>query len=236
MIVACLIVSLILLQTCTTIEGQLETSFTPADSFALESLGGTINFGLNGTYSSATMANNTWVFENLRLNGSQPLNTLRVSTKDSSIIINSYRAFNITLRGARLRYVAQEKGRQTFNIGIAAGEGRWGLHPEWSVIVNGIWLGEGEGWTIKPDGTLTVTGALGNVSIVYYSFMRLIGNTSDLPFYEQHSVSIATIALVAIVASVGAIIRLKTRKNGSPVLNGGKSAGQNLTGEKMETK
>jgi hypothetical protein len=90
------------------------------------------------------------------------------------------------------------------------------LHPEWSVIVDGVWLGEGEGWTIRPDGTLTVTGGVGNVSIVYYSFMGLIENEPDLPFYEQHSVSIATIALVAIIASLGAIIRLKTKKTVAP--------------------
>lgn len=111
-----------------------------------------------------------------------------------------------------LRYVAQGQGQQTFNIGIAAGEGRWGLHPEWSVIVDGAWLGEGEGWTIRPNGTLTVIGVVGNVSIVYYNFMRLIGNESDLPFYKQHSVSIGAIALVVIIASLGAIIKLKTKK------------------------
>jgi hypothetical protein len=209
-------VSLILLQSCATTKGQLETSFTPADQFNLQSLDGTISFGLNGTYSSAILANNTWVFENLRLNGSQPLNTFRVSTQDSSIIINSYQASNTTLRTARLRYVAQGQGQQTFNLGIAAGERRWGLHPEWSVIVEsasyGVWLGEGEGWTIKPDGTLTVTGVVGNVSILYYSFMGLMGNELDSSFYEQHSVSITTIALVSIIASLGAIITLKTKK------------------------
>jgi hypothetical protein len=216
-LIVCLIASLIFLQACNTAKGQLETSFTPNDRFNLQSLDGTISFGLNGTYSSATLANNTWIFENLSLNGSQPLDTLRVSTQNSSIIINSYQTFNTTLRAARLRYVAQGQGQQTFNIGIAASEWRWGVHPEWSVILEsanyGVWLWEGEGWTIRPDGTLTVTGVVGNVSILYYRFMGLIGNAPDLPFYEQHSVSIATIALVAVIASLGAIIRLKTKKS-----------------------
>lgn len=214
--VVSLIAGLVLLLPCAPVESQVETSFTPTDRFNLESLDGTISFGLNGTYSRASLVNDTWVFENLRLNGSQPLNTLRVSAKDSSIIVNYYRTFNLTLRGARLRYVVQERGQQSFNIGIAAGEGRWGFHPEWSVIVDGVWLGEGDGWTIKSDGTLTVTGVAGNVSIVYYSFMRLMGDTSDLSFYEQHSLSIATITLTVIVASIGVVIRVKTRKKVAP--------------------
>jgi hypothetical protein len=219
-IILSLIASLILLQACATANGQLETSFTPADRFNIQSLDGTISFGLNGEYSTATLANNTWVFENLRLNGSHPLNTLRVSTQNSSIIINSYQAFNTTLRAASLRYAAQGPGQQTFNIGIDAGESRLGLHPEWSVVIErasyGVWLGEGEGWTIRPDGTLTVTGVVGNVSIVYYNFMGLIGNEPDLPFYEQHSVFIATITLASITASLGAIIRIKTEKSVAP--------------------
>ena len=210
------IASLILLQAFTTSKGQLGTNFSTADSFKLKSLDGTISFALNGTYSTATLANNTWVFENLRLNGSQPLNTLRVSAQDSSIIINSYQTFNTTLGVAMLRYVAQGQGQQTFNIGIAANEWRGGLHPEWSVIVER----EGEEWKIKPDGTLTVTGVVGNVSITYFGFIGLIENETDLTFYEQHSVSIATIALVAVIASIGAIISLKTKKTGGTDLNG----------------
>ena len=215
------IASLILLQAFTTAKGQLGTSFSTADRFDLQSLDGTISFALNGTYSTATLANNTWVFENLRLNGSQPLNTLRVSAQDSSIIINSYQTFNTTLGVAMLRYVAQGQGQQTFNIGIAANEWRGGLHPEWSVTVESanyyVWLGEGEEWTIRPDGTLTVTGVVGNVSITYFGFIGLIENETDLPFFEQHSVSIATIALVAVIASLGAIISLKTKKTVAPI-------------------
>jgi hypothetical protein len=227
-LIVSLIGSVILLQACNAAKGQLETSFTPADRFNLESLDGIISFGLNGTYSSATLANNTWIFENLSLNGSQPLNTLKVSTQNSSITINSYRAFSTaTLNATFLRYVAQGKGQQTFNIGIAASEWRWGVHPEWSVVVEHssytTWLGEGEEWTIRPDGTLTVTGVVGNVSISYFSFNRLIDSSSDLTFYEQHSVAIATIALATVVASIGVIIRLKTKKSST-----------DLAGDKIE--
>jgi len=84
-----------------------------------------------------------------------------------------------------------------------------------------VWLGEGEEWTIKPDGTLTVTGVVGNVSISYFSFSRLIENSSDLTFYEQHSVAIATIALATVTVSIGAIISLKTKKSRTG-LNGNK--------------
>jgi hypothetical protein len=46
--------------------------------------------------------------------------------------------------------------------------------------------------------------------------MGLIGNEPDLPFYEQHSVFIATITLASIIASLGAIIRIKTKKSVAP--------------------
>lgn len=200
-------------------EAQIETAFTPNENFNISTQEAKISFGVGGTYTNATVTNGMWSFTDLKLNGSQTLNTFKVSARNSNITINSFRLGNTSLRAARLRYVAEGLGEQTFHIGIAAGEGKWGLHPEWSVIVNGVWLGEGDGWKITTDGTVTIKGVTGNVSIVHYNFLGLSESDSDLPFYEQHSVSIATIAFTSFIAILGTIFRLKTKK-GHADLNG----------------
>ena len=88
-----------------------------------------------------------------------------------------------------------------------------GLHPEWSVIVNGVWLGEGEGWKITSDGTITIKGVIGNVSLVHYNFLGLNETDKDLSFFEQHSVSITTIAFAGFTVILGTIIWIKTKRH-----------------------
>ena len=212
-----LITALILLQLCTSAAAQTEISFTSADRFSIPSLGGEISFASNGTYANATLTNGTWRFTGLKLDRSQQLGNLTVSAKNSNITITSYRAgsniSNTTVRYAWLRYVSAGQGQQTINLGIAAGEGQLGLHPEWSVIVGNVWLGEGGGWTITPDGTVTVTGAVGNVSIARYSFSSSNGDTSNLPFYERHSVTIATVTMVAATVAIATLIKVRNNRN-----------------------
>jgi hypothetical protein len=215
-IILSLIATLILLQACTNAAAQTEASFTSADRFSIPSLGGEIGFASNGTYANATLTNNTWRFTGLKLDRSQQLGNLTVSAKNSTITITSYRAgsniSNTTARYAWLRYVATGQGQQTVSLGIAAGEGQLGLHPDWSVVVNNVWLGEGEGWAIAPDGTVTVTGAVGNVSIARYSFGSN-GDTSNLPFYERHSVTITTVAIVAATVAIATLIKARNNRN-----------------------
>jgi hypothetical protein len=194
-------------------QAQNETSFTQNTTFDISTQESKISFGVNGTYTSATLTNGTWSFTNLKLNGSQTLNTFKVSAKNSNITINSLNLRNTTSRFARLRYVAEGTGEQTFQMGITAGEGRGGLHPEWSVIVNDDWLGEGEAWTIIPDGTITIKGVTGNIYILHYNFLSPNEIDEDLPFYEQHSVSITTIAFAGSIVILGTIIRLKTKRH-----------------------
>ena len=192
-------------------KAQIETVFTQNATFDISTQGAKISFSVGGTYTSATLANGTWSFTNLKLNGSYLLSNFKVSARNSNITINSFISRNVTSRWARLRYVAEGLGEQTFQMGITAGEGRWGLHPEWSVIVNGVWLGEGDGWNITPDGTVTIKGVTGNVSIVHYNFLDL-SESEDLPFFEQHSVSITTATFAGFIAILGIIVRLRNRK------------------------
>jgi hypothetical protein len=194
-------------------KAQNETIFTQNITFDISTQESKISFGVNGTYTSATLTNGTWSFTNLKLNGSQTLNSFKVSARNSNITIDSIILRNTTSRSARLRYVAEGLGEQVFQMGITAGEGRWGLHPEWSVIVNGVWLGEGDGWTITPDGTITIKGVAGSISISRYSFLGPIETDKDLSFYEQHSVSITIIAFAGSIVILGTIVRLKTKKH-----------------------
>ena len=205
---ASLVIALIVIQICITAKAQTNTSFTPADWFDIPSTNGKIGFSENGTYAKATLTNDTWAFNDLKLNGSTPIEMFIASAQSSSIIITSYRATNTT---QMLRYIAEGQGRQTFNMGIPAEDRRWGLHPEWSVIINNEWLGEGDRWSITPDGNVTVTGAVGNVSIVHYGFLGLDDDSSDLTFYEQHSVAIITILSVAATAIVATLMMTRNK-------------------------
>jgi hypothetical protein len=194
-------------------KAQNEIIFTQNTTFDISTQESKISFGVNGTYTSATLTNGTWIFTNLKLNGSQALSTFSVSARNSNITINSIILRNATSRLARLRYVAEGIGEQTFQMGITAGSGRGGLHPEWSVIANDVWLGEGDGWAITPDGTVTIRGVAGNISILYYNFIGLSETDKDLSFYEQHSVSITTIAFACSIVILGTVVRLKTKRH-----------------------
>jgi hypothetical protein len=83
---------------------------------------------------------------------------------------------------------------------------------EWSVIVgNNVFMAEGEGWSISHDGSMVVTGITGNVSIAHWDFGGNGLSSSNLPFYQQHSVAIATVMAVAIVISLAVVIKIKNR-------------------------
>jgi len=201
---------------CVSTQAQTVIPFQPSDQFEIPSSNGDINFAVNGSYSFATFENNTWTFLNLHLNGSQTITKFMVSAQNSNITIFSYRANNNTsFQSIRLRYAAHGQGEQIFNFGVSSEQD--GLDPSltWNVVVNGnVFLAKGDGWTISKDGTLVVNGATGNVSVVHYRF-NSFGNTqnSNLPFDQQHSIGIWTIAVLAII--VGAAVAIKVRETNS---------------------
>jgi hypothetical protein len=209
--IAIIVIVLIFPWTCLNTQAQTDITFNPADKFSIPSYNGTISFAVNGTYSKATLENDTWTFTNLRLNRSQPLENFKISTQNSNVTIFSYLAFNTTLQSARLRYAVEGKGKQIFNFGLVSQGGEWS-GVDWSVITgNNVFIAEGEGWTISNDGTLIVTGATGNVSIVHWGFFENSLPSSNLPFYQQHSVAIAAAMVVAITVIVAIVIKVKSR-------------------------
>jgi hypothetical protein len=194
---------------------QTDVNFTSSDKFDIPASNGTITFAANGSYAWAGLENGVWRYMNLRINSSQPLENLEVSAQDSNVTIVSYRAGNTTLSSARLRVVVEGRGKQTFNIGIDVRQGEWSGHPDWSVIVNGVWVGERDVWSIAPDGTLTIAGVDGNVSIVHYGFLEAMGseNSANQTFYQKHSVAIITAVVVAITVTVAIAIGVRNKKH-----------------------
>jgi len=188
-------------------QGQTDVSFTSTDKFEIPASHGLITFAFNGTYTKAILENNTWTFINLHLDYSQPLEKLEVSAQNSNVVIISYLIFNTTLRGVRLHYQVEGQGEQTFNIGVPLVKG------EWSVLLEDDFKGEGDGWQVAPDATLTITDATLDVSIWYFGYPENFYDDDDTPFYLQHSIAIATIAALASTATIGFVIRRKNQEN-----------------------
>ena len=208
-IAAILMIGLVLPWVCHIALAQSDVNFTPTDSFDIPVSNGDITFAVNGTYSQASLVNDTWNFENLRLDYSHPLENLKVSAQNSKITIISYWRFNTTLGAALLSYRVEGLGKQTLNMGLDPERG------EWSVVFDEIFMGEGDGWKASPDGTLTITGATSNVTIWYYGFPEsIVGDgSSNQPFYEQHSVASFTAVAIAITVIFAIAIRIRNQKH-----------------------
>jgi hypothetical protein len=209
--IAIIVIVLIFPLTCPNTQAQTNITFSPADKFNIPSYNGTISFAVNGTYSEATFENGTWTFTNLHLNGSQPLANFKISTQNSNVTIFFYLAFNTTLQSALLRYAAEGQGKQILNLGLGSQEGEW-TGADWSVVTgNNVFMAEGEGWSISHDGTIVITGATGNVSIVHWGFFENSIPSSNLPFYQQHSVAIVIAMVVAVTIIVAIVIKVKSK-------------------------
>ena len=206
-----LILALLLSCTCHSAQAQSDVSFTPTDKFEIPASNGVITFAFNGTYTKASLVNDTWAFVNLCLNYSQPLEKLEVSAQNSNVTIISYLKFNATFRGVLLSYRVEGQGKQTFNIGLPLTEG------EWSVLLEDDFKGEGDGWHAAPDATLTITDAKSAVTIWYFGFPTDFDVDDDTPFYLQHSVTIATAAALAVTATIGFVIRRKNHDSSKTV-------------------
>jgi hypothetical protein len=191
---------------CFFTQAQTNYAFGPTDKFAIPEYNSVITFSTSGTYKQANLIEGTWHFADLQLNNSQNLEILKISAQNSNVSITSYRASNATLGSIRLRYVVEGRGMQTLNLGDISRSGRW------SVILNGVFVAENNGWKIRPDGTLKVTGATANVSVSYYYYPESFDDKINQPFLEQHSVSILATAAAAITVVLAVAIAKKNQK------------------------
>ena len=193
-------------------KAQVVTNFTPQDRFSIPKLEGSISFALNGSYSSASLENGSWTFNDLSLNNSQPMGNLKISVENSNMTVWSFRSLFFRV-SAQLRYNVQGIGNQTINLGLNSTQP---THPsEWTVTIpsvtvpNTVFLAEGDHWNLLPDDSVVVSGLTGNVSVTHYGYS--IPNTSNLPFYQQHSVILTTASLLAVIVAVALVIHFKVK-------------------------
>lgn len=193
------------------VQAQITTYFSSSDRFSIPELNGSISFAFNGSYSSAKLENDTWVFKDLVLNNSQRLGNLHVSVQDSNITIYSFYSSNaISQTMHSVRYCAEGEGRQVFNLYVNGT-----THPsEWWVTIsvpNMIFLAEGVQWHLLPDNTVIVDGQTGNITVAHYVF-NVAPDYSNVPFLERHSILIVTVAAVAVTVVVASVITVKVRR------------------------
>ena len=185
-------------------QSQSPVTLTTQDQFTIPSLNGIIDFSENGSFTTATLENNSWKFQDLRIGNS---GNLTISAQDSNITIYLFRSNNTFLRSSILRYNAEGLGIQRINLGLSPSQTT--SVSEWSVIVeDNIFLAPGDGWELQKDNTIIVTNEIGNVTVVHYSFES---SKSNLPFYQQHSVAIITAVFLSITVFAAFLVRMKER-------------------------
>ncbi len=194
-------------------------TFEPTTTFSVPAYNGTINFAENGSYSSVFFQNNLWIFTDLQINGSQPLENFTVSAQNCNVTIFSYEIFDATAQLSFLQYGVQGKGVQILNLGFGPENGGLVTNAEWGVFLNNkVFASEGQGWTISHDGTISINAANGNVTILHQGELASLGENSNLPFYEQHSVAIVIIGVVAATVVVGVVVNVSIRRRSGDVV------------------
>ena len=202
-------------------QAQTVEFFGPYEQFNIPVSNGTVSFAFNGTYTKATLENDTWVFENLHIFRSTNLAMFKISAQNSNITIVSYAIGNFSAFGSiRLSYVVQGNGKQIINLGLNQSDYSENANSQWTVVVTNLtqtknvqsydFLVEGSQWKLLNDGTFVINGLPGSTTLDYYDYS--LGN-SNLPFYIQHSVAIAAAVAFFLVMVALVLIKLKTRTN-----------------------
>jgi len=203
---------LALVQLYPNIQAQNTTTFTPTEKFTIPQLNGSISFAFNGTYTSAILQNDTWIFTDLTFNNSARLGNLNISVKDSDITIFTFYSDRLSSQFSRygyIRYFADGAGVQTINLNINTTDSTHS--SEWAVInPASVFLAEGREWRLLPDNTIIVYNRTGNVTVAHYGFE--IGSDSSLPFYLQHSVVLIMLAVLAVTVAVASLIQFSIRR------------------------
>jgi hypothetical protein len=195
------------------VHAQDVTIFSSTDNFTIPQLNGSIRFAYNGTYTSAALQNNTWVFRDLTLNGSVVLGNLSISVENSNITIFTFYSDRLSAQFNRygyIRYNAEGAGTQTINLHLNTTDQTHS--SEWGIVnPAGVFLAEGREWRLLPDNTVMVTGRTGNVTVAHYGFD--VGADGNLPFYMQHSIALIIVGVVAVTVAVASLITFKVRRN-----------------------
>jgi hypothetical protein len=213
-------VGLFFLSFLSTVEAQRIT-LSPDDVFDIPSINGTIQFSVNGSYASAFLDNDTWIFTNLTLSGSRVLGTLKFSAKNCHVVIHSFTPNRNTGNNSRsscyIRYTVEGTGEQVMNLGFDPSRPSHG--SEWSVFnQNSVFFGEGQAWKLLPGDTVAVKNLSGHLTVMRYSYG--FDMYDDRAFYLRHSVSISTGIILVVTVAFATVIKLKSeRKKVKEVLN-----------------
>ncbi len=196
------------------VSAQGALTFSAQDVFQVLQNNGAISFAYNGSYANANFENNTWLFQNLVVNNytmsNIPFWCLAISTQNSNVTITGYSAGALTglaHTAAWLNYTVIGNGTQMVNLDYGYTNG---LANQFSVYVDGTNRTQGDGWTVSSDLSLTISGAIANVSVYYPPNIP----PSTTPTSEGTSIPefpIATVVIVAVSVIASAMILLAIR-------------------------
>jgi hypothetical protein len=188
-------------------------TFLAGDVFAIPVVNGSIQFSVNGSYASAILENDTWIFSNLTLSESRSSGSLTFSAKNCDVTIHSFTpnrsASNSSFNSCRINYSVDGVGEQAINLGIDKSKPTH--HSEWAVYnQNSTFFGEGKVWKLLPDNTVIVTGLSGTLTVIRYGYSYPV---DERAFYLRHSVSILIGIIVAFTFAFATIIKLTADRN-----------------------
>lgn len=200
---------------------QNATTFTTSTPFGISAYNATVFFAQDGAYTQAALENDTWVFKGLSISNGVSLNSFNVSAHDCNVTLYFSGIFRGYLRAqdsGLLQYNVTGPGLQRFNFGLSP---NFVANPKYRDLMmrfdsafftnSSEVVRMGDGWQLAADGTITVTGAVTGASIFYVDYSNKYSDTS-LPFYVQHWVTIAAVALMLTVAAVGVALRFRFSK------------------------
>ena len=191
---------------------QTETPFTTDDSFALPSSNGSVRFASNGAFENAYVENNTWFFEGLNFSvdvyQAQKLN-LSVSATDCDMTISPFFVLSRSSQEDEVtriffRYSVEGQGTQSVNLGFDLQQGQI------EAILDGEWIELNHGWTRSPDGTVTVSAPVGNVTISFYGYPQSYLREPDL--FEDHYVVLGSTFSLAVIVCLAVFVACNKRK------------------------
>jgi len=180
------------------VQATNELTLISNEKFEIPTQNGTIKFAANGTYEDAHLESDKWIFINLQFLDfpQQEKRNLTVSAQNCDLEITSYRSVtsNTTLGSIRLRYAVVGQGTQSFNFGNIPEGGIW------NVVIDNVFVGQEDGWTVSAKTVVIVTSAESNsnVSIIYYTYPNSFVTLQNQSFLERNSIAIATTITLAI--------------------------------------
>jgi hypothetical protein len=198
---------------CNSVGAQSEIMFLHNENFSIPNSNGAFSFVAGGSYENASLKDGVWSFTNLYLDNSGWIENLKVSARDSNLIITSVQTFIDETFAALLSYTVIEDGSQSFDLGIDS------LRGVWSVSFEDVFIAENDGWSLASDNTITITGASENVTIFYFIFPDQPGTGLDnltSSIYSLHSVLILTAVIVVATLIIATIINKRKQKSSLP--------------------